>query len=114
MNISLPLISICLDNAGQPLCIDAADKGYGTCLTGRYCAWDATSYTGTKLSFSACSVGGTSSSLAAIGGLARSTANARTSGTVKAVNSGSVIYSMPANIGVPVNGATLTHLVCYS
>jgi hypothetical protein len=89
-------------------------RSIGSCLTGRYCAWSATSYTGTKLSFSACSVGGTSSSVAAIGGLARSTANARTSGHVNAVNSGSVIFSMPANTGVPVNAATLTHLVCYS
>lgn len=89
-------------------------QSIGTCQTGQYCAWGGTNYTGTKLAFTACSSGGTSSSLALLSGLARSTANARTSGHVNAVNGGSLIYSMPANTGHPVNGSTLSNLVCYT
>lgn len=88
-------------------------QSIGTCSTGQYCAWSGTNYLGTKLAFTACSTSGTSSSLALLSGLARSTANARTSGTVDAVNSGSVIYSMAASTGRPVNGSTLSALVCY-
>lgn len=86
----------------------------GTCSTGQSCAWSDTGYTGTKVAFTACSAGGTSSSLAVLGGLARSTANARTSGHVNAVNGATVVYTMAANTGKPANSATLTHLVCFT
>ena len=104
------------DDGAVVLTLDGAvsPQSIGTCLTGQYCAWSGTNYLGTKLAFTACSSSGTSSSLALLSGLARSTANARTSGTVNAVNGGSVIYSMSANTGRPVNGSTLSHLVCYS
>ena len=93
---------------------EVSPRSIGTCATGQYCAWTSTSYGGTKLAFTSCSVGGTSSSLAALGGPARSTANARTTGTVDAVNSGSLVYTMAANTGKPSNSATLTHLVCFT
>lgn len=89
-------------------------QSIGSCATGQYCAWTGLSYTGTKLAFTSCSAGGTSSSLAALGGPARSTANARTTGTVNAVNSGALVYTMAANTGKPSNAATLTHLVCFT
>ncbi|MEO5535265.1 MAG: peptidase inhibitor family I36 protein [Pseudolysinimonas sp.] len=89
-------------------------RSIGTCSTGQYCAWSNTLYSGTKLAFTSCSVGGTSSSLAPLGGLVRSTANARTSGTVNAVNGATVVYTMAANTGKPSNAATLTDLVCFS
>lgn len=91
-----------------------SQRDVASCPIGQYCAWSNTSYVGTKLTFTACSSGGTSSSLALLGGLARSTANARTSGHVDAVAGGSTIYSMPANSGHPVNGVTLSALVCYT
>lgn len=89
-------------------------RSIGSCATGQYCAWSNTFYSGTKLAFTSCSAGGTSSSLAALGGSVRSTANARTSGTVNAVNSGAFVYAMAANSGKPSNAATLTHLVCFT
>lgn len=89
-------------------------RDVASCRTGQYCAWSNTSYAGTKLTFTACSAGGTSSSLALLGGLARSTANARTSGHVNAVNGASIIYSMSPNSGVPANGSSLSALVCYT
>lgn len=92
---------------------EAADA-VGTCASGRYCAWANTAYTGTKITFSACSAGGTTSSLALLSGYARSTANARSSGTVKAVKSGTVIYSMAPGTGRAANATQLTSLVCYS
>ncbi|WP_309615126.1 peptidase inhibitor family I36 protein [Salinibacterium sp.] len=92
----------------------ATARAIGTCATGQYCAWSGTSYTGTKLAFTSCSSGGTSSSLSLLSGLARSTANARTFGSVDAVSGSSVIYSMSTNTGRPSNGTTLSALVCYS
>lgn len=100
-------VVLTLDGAVSP-------QSVGTCLTGQYCAWSGTGYTGTKLTFTACSSGGTSSSVALLSGLVRSSANARTSGTVKAVAGSSVIYSMAAGTGNSANGTTLTALVCYS
>jgi hypothetical protein len=100
-------VVLTLDGAVSPQAI-------GNCATGQYCAWSGTSYSGTKLAFTACSASGTSSSLALLSGLARSTANARTSGHVNAVSGSTLIYSMPANTGKPANSATLSKLVCYT
>ncbi|WP_448261891.1 hypothetical protein [Microbacterium aurum] len=86
----------------------------GTCASGQYCAWRSTSYTGTKLAFTSCSASGSTSSLALLGGLARSTANARSSGTVQAVNGSTVVYSMSAGTGKASNSTALTALVCYT
>ena len=89
-------------------------RSIGTCATGQYCAWTGTFYSGTKVAFTSCSAGGTSSSLATLGAAARSTANARTTGTVNAVNSGTLVYTMAANTGKTSTAATLTHLVCFT
>lgn len=104
------------DDGAVVLTLDGAvsPQSIGTCLTGQYCAWSGTNYLGTKLAFTSCSAAGYSSSLALLGGLARSTANARTTGHVNAVSGGSVIYMMPANTGHPVNSTTLSALVCYT
>lgn len=89
-------------------------KSIGSCATGDYCAWSGTSYTGTRLTFTACSASGTSSSVAALSGLVRSTANARSSGTVQDRNGSTVVHTMAANTGIPVNASTLTALVCFT
>ncbi|PZQ88944.1 MAG: hypothetical protein DI534_09155 [Leifsonia xyli] len=105
------------DDGATVLTLEGAavsQRDVASCRTGQYCAWSNTSYIGTKLTFTGCSVGGYPSSLALLGGLARSTANARSSGHVDAVAGVSTIYSMPANSGNPANGVTLTALVCYT
>ena len=89
-------------------------KTIGTCSNGSYCAWAALAYTGSKLSFTACSLGGTSSSLAALGTNARSLANARSSGTVKVRNGGTLVWNMAASTGIPSNTFTVTTMVCFS
>jgi hypothetical protein len=101
-------------NGAVVLTLDGAvsPQAVGTCATGQYCAWSETSYIGTKLAFTACSAGGTSSSLALLGGVVRSTANARSSGTVKAKNGSTVVYTMAANTGKAVNISPLSTLVC--
>lgn len=89
-------------------------RSVGSCATGKYCAWSAFNYGGTKLSFSTCSLAGSSNSLAPLGTNARSLANARTSGTVKAKNGATVVYTLAAGVGIPSNAATLTTMVCFS
>ena len=104
------------DNGAVVLTLaDAASPDtVGTCATGQYCAWSGTSYTGTKLAFTACSSAGTSSSLSLLGGVVRSTANARSSGHVDAKNGSTLVYSMAAGTGHPTNSSTLTSLVCFT
>ena len=89
-------------------------RSIGTCLTGTYCAWSGLSYTGSKLTFAACSAGGISNSLAPLATNARSLANARSSGTVKARNGSTVVYVLAASTGVPSNSATLTNMICFT
>jgi hypothetical protein len=89
-------------------------RAVGSCLTGKYCAWSGTGYSGSKLTFSACSSGGIANSLAPLGGLARSLANARTSGTVHAKNGSTVVYSLGAGAGITSNSAALTNMTCYT
>ncbi|MDM4764403.1 peptidase inhibitor family I36 protein [Galbitalea sp. SE-J8] len=84
----------------------------GTCETGRYCAFSGYSYTGTKLSFSACSIGGTSNSLGLLGNAPHSVANARSSGTVQARNGSTTVFSLGANSGRPTVANTVTALAC--
>ena len=88
-------------------------RSVATCTTGSYCGWSGASYTGTKLSFTACSAAGTSSSLALLTAT-RSLANARTSGMVRAKNLSTTVYTLPASTGIASNPATLTSLVCYT
>lgn len=89
-------------------------RSIGNCATGKYCAWSAFNYGGSKLSFSSCSLAGSSNSLAPLGSNARSLANARTSGTVKAKNGATVVHTLAAGVGIPSNVATLTTMVCFS
>jgi hypothetical protein len=85
-----------------------------TCVNGSYCAWSAVAYTGTKLSFTACSLAGSSSSLAPLGTNARSLANARATGTVKVKNGASLVWNMAASTGIPSNSSTVTTMVCFT
>jgi len=90
----------------------ATSRAVGACATGSYCAFSAINYTGTKLTFTGCSADGTSNSLSTLGGSVRSVANARTSGTVRAMNGITVFHTLSANTGVSQNGSALTNLSC--
>ena len=89
-------------------------RSIASCATGSYCAWSAIAYSGTKLSFTACSLFGSTSSLAALGTNARSLANARTTGTVKVKNGATLVWNMAANTGIPSNTFTVTTMVCFT
>jgi hypothetical protein len=89
-------------------------RSIGSCSTGSYCAWSAITYTGIKLSFSACSLAGSSSSLAPLGTNARSLADARTTGTLKVKNGSTLVWNMAANTGIPNNTFTVTTMVCFT
>jgi len=87
-------------------------RAIGSCATGSYCAYSSTNFSGTRLAFTGCSADGTANSLAPLGAAARSVANARTSGTVRAMNGTSVVHTLSANTGVSVNASALTNLSC--
>ena len=108
--------SIAWEDGGVVLTLEGGSsaQSLGTCSPGSYCAWSQPSYSGSKLTFTACSLGGTSSSLAPLGTNARSLANARPSGTVKAKNGSTVVLSLGPSVGIPSNSATLTTMVCFT
>jgi hypothetical protein len=89
-------------------------KTIGSCSNGSYCAWAALAYTGSKLTFTACSLGGTSSSLAPLGTNARSLANARSTGTIKVKNGSTLVWNMAASTGITSNSFTVTTMVCFT
>lgn len=78
------------------------------CDPNRYCAWTATSFTGSLFTFSACSTGGTTVSIPA-GYTARSLANMRSTGYVTAG-----AYTVNAGNSVSSASGTITSMRCYS
>lgn len=80
----------------------------GSCPSGSYCAYSLAGYFGSRLTFTTCTTG---NSVAPLGSPVRSIANSRTSGTVRAYNSGSLVLTVPANTGVNTI-ATITTLSC--
>lgn len=94
-----------------------AARAVAGCASGAYCAWSKGSYTGDKLTFTACSATGSLVSLGPLTllGGTKSLANARSSGTVTALNGTStVVYAVAAGVGVPTFGLTATHLRCFT
>jgi len=87
-------------------------RAIGSCATGSYCAFSATNYGGTRLAFTGCSATTTSNSLSALGGTVRSVANARTSGTVRAMNGTVIVHALSANTGITSNASSVTALSC--
>ena len=87
-----------------------APLSVGSCATGSYCAYTGVSLSGSKLSFTTCPA---TVSTAALPGVVRSVANARSSGTVRPLNaSGTVLATIAA--GGQVNSAPtgITQLRC--
>jgi len=81
----------------------------GSCATGSYCAYNGYSLSGSKLSFSSC---GTPQPTGVIGTV-RSVANARTSGSVNALNSGGgTLATIGANGSLPIAPGGIAYLSC--
>jgi len=93
-----------------------AARAFAGCATGAYCAWSGIGYTGSKLTFTACSATGSQVNLSPLGapGSANSFANARSSGRVAVVNSGSTVRWVAAGTGVASFTPLSTHLRCFT
>jgi len=93
-----------------------AARAFAGCATGAYCAWSGIGYTGSKLTFTACSAGGSLVSLAPLGipGSANSIANARSSGRVAVINGTTTVRSVAAGTGVASFTPVSTHLRCFT
>lgn len=79
----------------------------GTCATGTYCVYSGPNRTGSKIAFSTCA----NHSVSPLGGPVRSMANARSSGSVVAKNSSTVVLTVAVG-GSKNTTATVTHANC--
>lgn len=93
-----------------------AARALSGCTGGAYCAWSANGFSGSKMTFTACSSGGTLVSLAPLGapGNMNSIANARGTGTVTAIYGTTVVYAVVAGVGVPAFAPLTTNLRCFT
>jgi len=82
-------------------------KSVGACPDGRVCVFTKHNAAGTKLSWSGCGTHSTS----ALGGPVASIANARSSGTLKALNGSTIVASAAAGTSKNVY-ATVTKVSC--
>lgn len=84
----------------------------GLCATGKYCVFNQTILAGSQLSFTTCDK---TYSTAALPGGVRSAANARSSGTVKGLNSsGTALTTISAGGRVNVAPSGITQVKCTS
>lgn len=86
---------------------DAASRAIGSCATGSFCAFSASGYAGSKLTFATCVANQSTAALGAV----RSVANARSIGTVTAYNGNTPLFSVFANSGTNTS-ASVTKLSC--
>ena len=80
----------------------------GTCASGAFCAYDGYGYTGSKLTFTACTTG---NSVAALGTV-RSLANSRGYGTVRAYDGWATVATLGPNTGASSVAAGIDKLNC--
>lgn len=80
----------------------------GGCPSGAFCAYSGTSYTGSRLTFSACTSG---NSVAALGTV-RSLANSRGTGTVRAYDGWATVATLAPNTGAASVAAGIDKLNC--
>lgn len=80
----------------------------GSCPSGYFCAYSGTSYTGSRLTFSACTTG---NSVAALGTV-RSLANSRGTGTVRAYDGWATVATLGPNTGASSVAAGIDKLNC--
>lgn len=88
--------------------LDLAPTAVGTCATGSFCAYSSPNLTGSKLSYATCST----YSVTAI--TVRSIANARSSGSIRAQNSGGstlATVGAGAHLAVAPSGVVKLHCV---
>jgi len=87
----------------------ALTRSVGTCATGSHCAFSGIGLTGSKLSWTTCT---SSHSVAALGGIVRSIADARSSGSSSArSSSGGLLATAPAGGWANVSG-TVSYVSC--
>jgi|GEM_PF-1312495 len=85
------------------------NRAVGTCADGAFCAFSGGSLTGNKLSFSSCGT----YSVSSLGGVVRSVANGRSSGSVQGKNaSNSVLTTVPAGSRNDSAPSGITKLSC--
>jgi hypothetical protein len=89
-------------------------RAIASCPTGYYCAWTAPGFSGSSIWLASCTVGGSAHSLAPLGGVARSFANARTSGTVTVKNGSSVVDTLTPSSGRSSVTYASTAMVCFT
>ncbi|RQP09141.1 MAG: hypothetical protein EAS51_12550 [Microbacteriaceae bacterium] len=105
---------IAWDEGAVVLTLDAPGSAFGvldvgSCTAGHYCAYNGYSLSGSKLSFSSCAT----PQPTGIIGTVRSVANARTSGSVYALNSGGgILATIGANDSLPIAPGGITDLSC--
>jgi len=80
----------------------------GGCPSGTFCAYSGTSYTGSRLTFTACTTG---NSVAALGTV-RSLANARGTGTVRAYDGWATVATLGPNTGAASVAAGTDKINC--
>lgn len=80
----------------------------GSCPSGAFCAYSGTSYTGSRLTFTACTTG---NSVAALGTV-RSLANSRGYGTVRAYDGWATVATLGPNTGAASVAAGIDKLNC--
>lgn len=89
---------------------DIASRAVGSCNSGSFCAYTGYSLSGSKLSFTSCTTHSTT-----VLGAVRSVANARSSGSIKAKNSGGTVLStISAGSSVAYAPSNITQLACGS
>lgn len=85
-----------------------SSRAIGSCAAGSFCAWDGSHLTGSRLSFTSCATHSTAGL-----SIVRSLANARSSGTVKAKNSGgTVLLTLSANTSTGSAPTGVKSLTC--
>lgn len=94
------------DPARGPLTV--ATMAVGSCATDHFCAYTNINLTGAKIIFSNCNA---TNSVSPLGSKVRSSANARSSGTVYAYNGSTVVASTGAGTYKNTT-ATVTRLGC--
>ncbi|GAA5200158.1 peptidase inhibitor family I36 protein [Microbacterium jejuense] len=80
----------------------------GSCPSGYFCAYSGVSYTGSRLTFSACTTG---NSVAALGTV-RSLANSRGTGTVRAYDGWATVATLGPNTGITSVAAGIDKINC--
>jgi hypothetical protein len=87
--------------------VASTQRAIGRCADGKHCAFSATGYGGSMLSYSSCTTN-------SISFYPRSIANARDNAVVRAYMNSTQIYAMGANVGISGLSRDINKFVCGS